>query len=51
MSDHSPEEEPEEEYGLVYNMWIQNLTINCNTVIMQTGEPNDPPPPIEETDD
>ena len=44
MSDHTEEEQ--EEYPLVYNMWIENLTINCKTVIMQTGEPNDPPPPV-----
>jgi hypothetical protein len=40
-------EEEEEEYGLVYNMWITNLSItveNGGTVIFQTGRPKDPPP-------
>jgi hypothetical protein len=38
----------EEEYALVYNMWITNLTITVEdggTVIFQTGRPKDPPPP------
>lgn len=38
------------EYGLVYNMWITNMTINATTVILQTGEPNDPPPPLQPED-
>ena len=42
MSEHTEETEG---YPLVYNLWIENLTIKCETVIMQTGEPNDPPPP------
>lgn len=37
-------EEPTEEYPLVYNMWIENMTINAETVILQTGRPADPPP-------
>lgn len=40
--------EAEEEYPLVYNMWITNLTITVEeggTVIFQTGRPKDPPPP------
>jgi hypothetical protein len=45
-------EEPEvseEEYEgkLIYNMWIENMTINVHdggTVILQTGEPKNPPP-------
>lgn len=40
-------EESEEEYSLVYNMWIENLTINVHEggkVIFQTGKPKDPPP-------
>lgn len=38
-------EEPEEEYPLIYNMWIENLTINAETVILQTGRPGDPGKP------
>lgn len=37
-----------EEYPLVYNLWITNLTINVGeggTVIFQTGRPKDPVPP------
>ena len=45
MADH-PGEEPKEQYPLVYNMWIENLTINCQECILQTGKPTDPPPPI-----
>jgi hypothetical protein len=41
----SEAEEPEEEYPLVYNMWIENLTINAETVILQTGNPTPPPVP------
>lgn len=40
--------EEEEEYPLVYNLWITNLTINVGeggTVIFQTGRPKDPVPP------
>jgi hypothetical protein len=41
--------EEEEEYGLVYNMWIDggvNITMAENsTIIFQTGKPKDPPPP------
>jgi hypothetical protein len=39
--------EEEEEYQLVYNMFITNLTITVNeggTVIFQTGKPKDVPP-------
>lgn len=45
------EEEPEEEYesgSLIYQMWIENMTINVHdggTVILQTGRPKDPVPP------
>lgn len=38
----------EEEYPLVYNLWITNLTITVEeggTVIFQTGRPKDPVPP------
>lgn len=42
------EEEPEEYEGqLIYNMWIENMTINVHdggTVILQTGSPKTPPP-------
>lgn len=37
--------EEEENYPLVYNMWIENLTINAETVILQTGRPGDPGKP------
>ena len=39
-------EEEEEEYQLVYQLWITNLTINNEggTVIFQTGKPKNPPP-------
>lgn len=40
----------QEEYPLVYNMWIENLTINCQTCILQTGKPTDPPPPANGED-
>lgn len=39
--------EEEEEYQLVYNMWITTLNITVEdggTVIFQTGKPKDPPP-------
>jgi hypothetical protein len=36
--------EEEEEYPLIYNMWIENMTINAETVILQTGQPTKPPP-------
>jgi len=43
-------EEPEEEYSLVYNMWINATTINFTvenggTLIFQTGKPKDEPRP------
>lgn len=43
-------EEPEEEYSLVYNMWINATTINFTvedggTLIFQTGRPKENPPP------
>lgn len=43
-------EEPEDEYSgsLVYNMWVENMTINVHDggrVILQTGRPKDPKPP------
>jgi hypothetical protein len=37
-------QETEEEAYLVYNMWIENLTINAESVILQTGQPTKPPP-------
>ena len=43
--------EEEEEYSLVYNMWINATTINFTvedggTLIFQTGKPKDPKPPV-----
>lgn len=43
-------EEEEEEYALVYNLWINAETINFNvaegaTLIFQTGRPRDEPKP------
>ena len=38
-------EQEEEGYPLVYNMWVENMTINANEVILQTGKPVGPPPP------
>lgn len=41
-------EEEAEQYPLVYNLWITNLTITVEqggTVIFQTGRPKDPVPP------
>lgn len=43
MADYQQKET--EDYPLVYNMWIENLTINCNECILQTGKPVGPPPP------
>lgn len=43
--DNHDQEEQEEGYPLVYNMWIENMTINANEVILQTGKPVGPPPP------
>lgn len=46
MAHHEQEEHgEEEEYSLIYNMWITNMTINANEVILQTGKPVGPPPP------
>lgn len=48
MADHEEEENVTYENPLVYQMWIENFTINVHeggTVILQTGQPNDPPPP------
>ena len=42
------EEETEEEYPLIYNMWVENMTIHAYdgaTVILQTGKPSSPPKP------
>jgi hypothetical protein len=39
--------EEEEEYGLVYNMWVTTMNITVEdggTVILQTGKPRDIPP-------
>lgn len=38
----------EQEYPLVYNLWVENLTINMaegSVVNINTGRPKDPPPP------
>ena len=43
MADH--EQEEQEEYPLVYKMWVTNMTINATEVILQTGKPVGPPPP------
>lgn len=43
-----PEEETEESYPLVYNLWITTLNITAeagSTVILQTGRPSDPGKP------
>lgn len=43
-----PEEEEEYPGALVYNMWIENMTITVNDggqVILQTGKPAPWPPP------
>lgn len=39
------QEEQEEQYPLVYNMWFNGpVEIHANEVIFQTGKPTDPPP-------
>lgn len=43
-------EEPEEDYPLVYNMWVTTMNITVQSggqVILQTGkpQPHDPPKP------
>lgn len=37
-----------ESYPLVYNMWIESMTINANTVVLQTGKPEEDTPPPDQ---